>query len=273
MAMSIGPPVASLAPPGVCQVGEEWVPLRLVDKVTLTHNVIKLVFALPDPTQPLRLSTCACLLARGTVNGEEVVRPYTPVSTNADVGTFTLMVKVYPQGKLSRYMQGLTAGESLSFKHIAGNVKIQYDPAKPGFGKKAVAMLAGGTGINPYIQALHAILGTEHDKTRVSLLFGAQLEEDLLAKDALEEWAASHEQLDVTYVLSNEPPSSSWKGPRGFINRELCLKHLPPPSSDCLIFVCGPPPMYDALCGPRGEKEVKGLLAELGYKAEQVYKF
>lgn len=31
--------------------------------------------------------------------------------------------------------------------------------------------------------------------------------------------------------------------------------------------------MYSALCGPRGEDEVKGLLADMGYKKEQVYKF
>lgn len=31
--------------------------------------------------------------------------------------------------------------------------------------------------------------------------------------------------------------------------------------------------MYEALCGPRTEKEVKGVLADLGYSADQVYKF
>jgi hypothetical protein len=34
-----------------------------------------------------------------------------------------------------------------------------------------------------------------------------------------------------------------------------------------------PPPMYNALTGPREEKELSGLLKEMGYKTEQVYKF
>ena len=49
---------------------------------------------------------------------------------------------------------------------------------------------------------------------------------------------------------------------------------LPPPTDDVVIFVCGPPGMYDSLCGPRNEpQELKGILAEMGYTAEQVVKF
>lgn len=269
MGFSPGPPVASLAPPGVCQVGEDWQPLKLAEMQAVSHNVTAFTFALPDPTKPLNLSTCACLLARGMVAGDGVVRPYTPVSTNALIGRVTLMVKIYPDGKLTRHMQSLTVGDSLDFKHIAANVKIQYP-----FSKKRIGMLAGGTGITPFIQALHAILGTESDASRVSLLFGAQVEDDLLAKDTLDEWAAQHkDKLDVTYVLSAEPKDSPWQGERGYISAELCASRLPPPSSDCLIFVCGPSPMYDALSGPRGERELKGVLSELGYKPEQVVKF
>ena len=30
---------------------------------------------------------------------------------------------------------------------------------------------------------------------------------------------------------------------------------------------------YDILCGPRGEDDVTGVLGEMGYSSEQVYKF
>mmetsp|Transcript_2264 Transcript_2264/g.7329 ORF Transcript_2264/g.7329 Transcript_2264/m.7329 type:complete len:93 (+) Transcript_2264:122-400(+) len=48
---------------------------------------------------------------------------------------------------------------------------------------------------------------------------------------------------------------------------------LTPPDADSALFVCGPPPMYDLLCGPRGEEELTGLLADMGYTAGQVHKF
>ena len=42
-----------------------------------------------------------------------------------------------------------------------------------------------------------------------------------------------------------------------------------------LVFVCGVPAMYDALCGPRGEKELPpdSALATLGYTADMIFKF
>ena len=49
---------------------------------------------------------------------------------------------------------------------------------------------------------------------------------------------------------------------------------FPSPEDECIIFVCGPPPMYEALCGPRGaDGEYKGVLKELGYPEGNVYKF
>ncbi len=90
----------------------------------------------------------------------------------------------------------------------------------------------------------------------------------------LDAWCASHEQLNVVHVLSHEDEGSSWTGARGYITRELISEHCPPPSeTSALVFVCGPPPMYEALCGPRGEEGLSGALADLGYRNEQVIKF
>ena len=76
-------------------------------------------------------------------------------------------------------------------------------------------------------------------------------------------------------TLTREPAGSRWAGARGRIGRELIAKHMPPPGagSDALIFLCGPPGMYDDLAGPRGDAERSGLLKDMGYSAEQVIKF
>jgi cytochrome-b5 reductase len=136
-------------------------------------------------------------------------------------------------------------------------------------------MLVGGTGITPMIQALHAILGDPASSTRATMLYGSRVKDDILGQELLDQWSSGDSsRLSVTHVLSHEPEDSDWKGPRGHIGRELISKHMPgPDDEDGIIFICGPPPMYDALCGPRDSKELSGLLAEMGYKAEQVYKF
>merc|ERR1711998_349286 len=102
------------------------------------------------------------------------------------------------------------------------------------------------------IQALHAMLGTQGDASQVSMLYGSRTSQDILAKETLDAWMSSFsERLKVTHVLSDEPEGSSWGGARGFITRELIEANFPKPDSGCLIFLCGPPPMYAALSGPR----------------------
>lgn len=271
MKFDMGPPTAAVVAPGECIFGEEWLTAPLLERKSIAHDTRILSFGLPDEQKPLGLSTCACILARGGKDeeGNPVVRPYTPISTNAMIGKMDLMVKVYPKGKMSQHMDTMKIGETLEFKHIKFNVKLQYP-----FKKAHIGMLVGGTGITPMIQALHAVLGTSTDTTKVSILYGSRTTNDILAREVLDEWVAMFpDRLTVTHVLSEEPKDSQWDGARGFINADLIKQHFAAPADDGLVLVCGPPPMYKALCGARDEKELTGVLADVGYKAENVFKF
>lgn len=266
----VGLPTAAVYPPGQCVFNEDWSSARLSERVQVTHDVILVSFQLRDSSKPLGLSTCACLLAKfDDTNGEPVVRPYTPVSTNALPGTFRLCIKVYDKGKMSQHLDTLPIGSSVDFKHIPVNVKIQYP-----FKRKHVTMLVGGTGITPMIQALHAILGTEGDTTKVSIIFGNKTEDDILCRELLDKWSrASAGRLRVIHVLSESASDGTWQGLTGFITRDIIEKNSAAGSDDTLVMVCGPPPMYKALCGPRDEKEVTGILKDMGFSEEQVFKF
>ena len=269
---SVGPPVAAIVPAGQCALGEEWTECPLLSAVSVSHDTRVFTFGLSDSDKPLNLSTCACILACGGKDeeGNPVVRPYTPVSTNAMVGKFELMVKVYAEGKLTQHMDKMAVGDCLKFKHISFNVKLQY----PFNGRTKFGLICGGTGITPMVQALHALLGTPGGEQTAAMLVGNRSQRDILAKETLDDWGASHAgRLAVTHVLSQEPEDSSWAGATGHINKALVVEHMPAPSEQTMILVCGPPPMYGALCGPRTEPEVTGILAELGYDKEQVFKF
>jgi len=275
---SLEKPLGGTVPPGNCAFGEEWSPATLVRKVSAGPNTEIYTFALADASKPLGLSTCACLLAKGgdDEEGNPVVRPYTPISTNNLIGEMELMIKIYPGGKLGEHIASLPVGSTMDFKHIPFNVKIQHP-----FRKK-VGMICGGTGVTPMIQALHAVLGDPHNETEVRMLYGSRNAGDILAGGTLDEWAAkSAGNFKVTHVLSEEPEGnfltrlfgSAWSGERGLIDEARIAAHFPPPSPETSIFVCGPPAMYEVLCGPRTEKEVTGVLAKMGYSEEHVYKF
>lgn len=277
LATAVGPPTAATCPPGQCVLPESGVAVKLLERSAVTHDVILVTFGLPDESKPLYLSTCACLLAKYQEEGspEPVVRPYTPVSTNALIGKFQLVIKVYTGGKMSNHIKDMPIGGSLEFKHIPFNVKIQHP-----FGKKSITMIVGGTGITPMIQALHAILGTAGDVTQVTLIFGNKTQQDMLCRELLDKWATDYAaRLKVVHVLSRANDDSSWKGAKGHITGDLIKEHCAPPSDDTMVVVCGPPPMYESICGPREkggkptEADYKGVLKELGYTPEQVFKF
>ncbi len=269
----------SIIEPGNCQFNDTFEKVALLENIPVSKTSFVARFALPDNAKPLGLSTCACILAGVEIDGEMVVRPYTPISTNADIGTFDLLVKRYPDGKMSSFLSELKASDEkvVAFKHIPFNVKTQYPFKSP----KTIVMIAGGTGITPMIQALHAILGDEEgiiEKTH--LLYGSRNFDDILGKDMLDKWTDENpEKLSVTHVLSHEEKDTASIDEagvkKGYIDRKLIESIAPPPSagSDVLIFVCGPPIMYDVMCGGRTEEDVTGILGEMGYSADQVYKF
>jgi len=287
MILADRPAVCNLVKPGQCQFTPSFQPVPLLERIPCgtggTSYILR--FGLPDKSLPMGLTTCACILASAklpdnTKGGEvaDVIRPYTPISANHQVGCFDLLIKDYgTNGYLSKYMcTELPIGGTVDFKHIDFNIKI---PAP--FAQKKIGMIAGGTGITPMIQALHAILGdgpAEQSSAtdEVTLLYGSRSKDDVLGGEMLDKWASEHGGKFIHIdVLSHEPTDSDYNGERGFINKEMIMKYLPPPSlgDDVVILVCGPPVMYNLLCGPRTEKEVTGILGELGYSSSQVFKF
>jgi len=285
-AWGVGPPEWCPAAPGECQFGVEWTSVRVVAKDWVTSDTLLFTFALPDQTKPLGLSTCACVLVKASKQSTEV-RPYTPVSTNAMVGRFQLLAKLYDGGAMSKAFRHVRVGGRVCFSHLAKNVKIQY----PFSSRARVVCLACGTGITPIFQALHALLGNDQDTTQVRLVYGVPSLARAFGRDILDAWATgvSHrDQFSLTYAVSDDDTSVSAaldEGGKsnvvvrhGRIDKDLLVAmmdrgDLPPPDTNPLILVCGTAGLYDSLCGPRADPQLSGALRDLGYRAEDVYKF
>ncbi len=128
--------------------------------------------------------------------------------------------------------------------------------------KKRIGMVAGGTGITPMLQIIHAILRDPADKTELWLIFANQTEDDILMRAELE--AIPKDRFKLHYTL-DRPPSAGWQYSTGFVNVDMCRKHLPPPSEDTMLFVCGPPPMIKYACDP--------AFKALGFEESQWFAF
>ncbi|KAG6808521.1 hypothetical protein H0H93_016820, partial [Arthromyces matolae] len=140
-----------------------------------------------------------------------------------------------------------------------------------------VALIGGGSGITPLYQVIDHALSDKTNKTKFKLLFSNVTEADILMREDLDALQKKHPNtLDVVYLV--DKPSPSWTGSSGFINTDVVKKHVAPASlgNKVKVFVCGPPGQVAAIAGKKAgmkQGELGGILKELGYTEEQVFKF
>ncbi|CAN1271870.1 NADH--cytochrome b5 reductase 1 [Linum perenne] len=103
--------------PRGCLDPESFKEFKLVKRNQLSHNVAKFTFALPTPNSVLGLPIGQHISCRGKDSlGEEVIKPYTPTTLDSDAGHFELVIKMYPQGRMSHHFREMRVGDSLAVK-------------------------------------------------------------------------------------------------------------------------------------------------------------
>lgn len=244
--------------PKVCLDPEKWKEFKLVKHTQLSHNVAKFKFALPTPTSVLGLPIGQHISCRGKdAQGEEVIKPYTPTTLDSDVGYFELVIKMYPQGRMSHHFREMRVGDYMAVKGPKG--RFRYQPGQV----RAFGMLAGGSGITPMFQVARAILENPNDKTNVHLIYANVTYEDILLKEELDSLTTNFAGRFKVYYVLNQPPEV-WNGGIGFVSKEMIQEHCPAPASDIKILRCGPPPMNKAMAAH---------LEALGYTPEMQFQF
>ena len=172
---------------------------------------------------------------------------------------------------MSQHIHSLNVNQRLSFKGPL--IKYPWEANK----HDHICLIAGGTGITPMYQLAREIFKNPEDKTKVTLVFGNVTEDDILLKKELHDLENTYPQRFRAFYVLDKPPAG-WTGGKGFITKELLKTVLPEPKEENIkIFVCGPPPMYKAISGgkisPKDQGELSGILKDLGYSKDQVFKF
>lgn len=202
-----------------------------------THDTRTLSFALPD-NATLDMLPGDHLYVHTTIDGKAVKRPYTPSSTPGTTGHFDLTVKRYETGLVSKYLYD---------RNIADTV-LMSEPYPGGHWvdgmAKNVGLVAGGTGITPMIAIIRWILANSLP-VELFLVFANKTEADIIFREEWEKDAREHANFHCYHVL--EQPPAGWTQGTGRITEDILRHHLPPPCPDTAIFLCGPPPMVDAV--------------------------
>lgn len=260
---------------------KEWRNLKLKQVIPYNHNTSTFIFELPKGTDS-GLHVASCLITKSVARegptacnddkGKPVIRPYTPITPPKQKDTLHLMVKNYVEGKMTNHIFSLKPGDQLSMK--GPFPKWLYKPNE----FKTIGMIAGGSGITPHWQIIQEIASNPQDKTKVVLLFANQKEEDILLREEFERLAKEKpQQFSINFAL-DQPPKNWPSELKGYLTKDVLKSKLPSPSlgSEVKIFVCGPPGQVAAVAGPKDDMEqgeLKGMLKDLGFSQDQVYKF
>lgn len=213
------------------------VPYELTAIHRETHDTKTFSFALPEQAT-LDMLPGDYLFVHATIDGQPVKRPYTPSSMPGTTGFFELTVKRYENGLMSRYLHDRQVGETV----------LMSGPNPGGHWvdgmAKRVGFVAGGSGITPMISIIRWILARSLE-VELFLVFANKTEADIIFREEWEADAREHSGFHCYHVLSQPP--AGWSQGTGHITESLLRTHLPPPGPDTVVFLCGPPPMTDAV--------------------------
>lgn len=200
----------------------------------VTHDTHHLVFDRPEgfvysPGQGVELH----LLKDGW---REKGRPFTPV-TLPEEPTLEFIIKSYPEHHgVTEQIGKMKPGDAVEMKGPFGALSDKG----PG------VFIAGGAGITPMIAILRKQLHDHGTLAGSTLLFANKAEKDIIWRDRFEQM----EGLKTAFVVDE----SGAGVPQQRLDREYLDKFVGP---DSRCYLCGPPPMMDA---------VRNALTDLGVK-------
>lgn len=104
-------------------------------------------------------------LLKANDNDDSFTRAYTPLTFDEEnLISFTILVKLIPNGKMSKYLSNLKKEEETLWRGPYGDFQIDYDC-------KHILFVAQGTGIAPVYSIIRALLENEECYTFLKLLY------------------------------------------------------------------------------------------------------
>ena len=232
------------------RIDEQLLSVRLfrarVSKIAqLTHDIKEINLELIEPEEieqhPGQYIQIEAPGPEGPVH-----RAYSISSPASEKHRVQLIVRLVPGGIASTYIHDLEEGDEVTFTGPYGDFRLSEDPSKD------IVLVAGGCGMAPVKDIAYTTL--ERWPARdIYLFFGARTTKDIFYLDQYKELEKEYPNLHVIYALSDPlDEEEEWEGETGFIHLSVD-KHLKDRENG-QAFLCGPPPMIDAVTEVLKEK-------------------
>lgn len=117
----------------------EYRKFKLQRKEQLSEGIYRFVFDLPTKYSILGLPIRQHVAIKGMVDEHTVVRSYTPIPNNRDLGRLKLLIRVYPKGQTGNYLKNLNPGDTVEIRGPKGVMKYRRGMSK------SIGMVGGDT--------------------------------------------------------------------------------------------------------------------------------
>jgi predicted ferric reductase len=107
-----------------------------------------------------------------------------------------------------------------------------------------LVMVAGGVGVTPMLSMLRYMVDAGDDR-KTTLVWSNKTEADIVCREEFDGMRAKLSSLSIHYVLTGQ---EDFNGPTGRLDGPMLTELLSGCSREASVFVCGPPPMMDAIC-------------------------
>eukprot|EP00062_Callorhinchus_milii_P022192 gi/632979712/ref/XP_007906622.1/ PREDICTED: cytochrome b5 reductase 4 [Callorhinchus milii] len=240
---------------------------KLLSKTDVTHDTRLLCFQLPLGCH-LTVPIGQHIYLKNSIHDTEVVRPYTaalpslypePEDNSHFLTNIYLMIKIYPHGVFTPFIDSLQIGDSVSVSNPEGSFRCSQMK-----GKAELLLLAAGTGFTPMINVIRFALKESCCLRKIRLIFFNKKEEDILWRDQLDQLSSKDNRFEVDYILSD--PHPEWTGKRGRIEMSHCSELRSKCTEESKTLVC--------VCGPASFTELAfGFFKQIGFSDEEIHAF
>ncbi len=144
------------------------------------------------------------------------------------------LIKKIPGGVMSTWLERAEVGTKLDLTGPLGSFYLREV-------QRPLLLLAGGTGLAPFLSMLEQLTQTNRDQ-KVHLIYGVTRDLDLVLVDHIEAYAKRLPNFTFTTVVADTASSHARKG--------WVTQHMPEDvlnGGDVDVYLCGPPPMVDAV--------------------------
>ncbi len=216
----------------VCKTAQASLNTTIQEVRLVSDSTIALTVAGDDIA---KLSFLPGQYANLQVPGTEAHRAYSFSSMPKD-NAVSFLIRNVPGGLMSGYLTGSAKpGDTLVMNGPKGSFYLR-DIVRP------VLMLAGGTGLAPFTAMLDKIAAAGGSPFPVHLVYGVNTDTDLVDIDKLQAFAQAMPNFSYALVVVD---ANSAQPKKGYVTNHLEAGQLHDGEVD--IYLCGPPPMVEAV--------------------------